>query len=90
MENIIESTVDEVNVDGGWVVTHHTRTWDTRARLDSIERQLAEKQAKLIEAQKEFDEVSAKVVAMQPAIDAFNALPKPTPPIKEATSTPIM
>lgn len=70
MDNLQETSVDEINIDGGWLITHHTQTWDTRVRLDSIKDEVAQKQAALDEAQKAFDEVQAKVEAFQVQIEA--------------------
>lgn len=97
MENLQENEVkvDEIDVDGGWLVTHHTltRTWDTRVRLDSIDIQLAEKEAKLAEAQKEFDEVQETLATFKTQIEEAKTLKAaldamPVTPTESATSTP--
>ena len=62
MENQQETSVNEVDSYGGWLVTHHTQTWDTRVRLDSIEGQAAEARAKADAAVAEASSTPTSVV----------------------------
>lgn len=66
-ENIQETSTDEVNVEGGWLVTHHTRTWDTRVRLDSVPDKVVAARIALDAAQIEYDAAVAKAAGTAPS-----------------------
>ena len=65
MENQQYNKTDEVDAVGGWLVTHHTRTWDTRIRLDSLADSVNEKKNTLDAAQKAYDDEVARVATIQ-------------------------
>mgnify|MGYP001610157876 CR=1 FL=1 len=67
IENLQETTKDTIDVDGGWLVTHHTRTWDVRIRLDEVTSELDAKKLVLADAQKAVDDEQARVDAIEAA-----------------------
>lgn len=86
-ENIHESEVQEVDSFGGWLVTHHTRTWDTRVPLTELAGQLAEAEAQATEINKKVNDLRDQLIVLQPTIDKL-----PPEPIKttsrDETSSP--
>lgn len=86
MENDKTISIDEVDPLGGWLVTHWTRTWDTRVSLKNVDDQLQQALATLVVAQTEVDKIRDKKVTFETEIRA--AKDKDTSPM--ATSTPIV
>lgn len=65
MENEVTNSTNEVDVVGGWLVTHWTKTWDTRAPLTGLQDQL-------VQAQKDADLAQTRVMALQENIATFD------------------
>lgn len=71
MENERHTTTQEVDTEGGWLITHHTITGDTRVPLTQIDTKLEEAQADLVKAQARVDQIAAsKVELAQEIADA--------------------
>lgn len=96
-ENIKETSVQEVDSYAGYLITHHTRTWDTREFLHDLADKLVYAKAQVVDAQAAVDVIEAQQVQWKAEIDAAvaaKATPAPvvdTLPVSDtASSTPIM
>lgn len=69
MENDQETTTQEVDTPGGWLITHHTRTWDTRTPLTQIDEKISVAETALAAAQKIVDDLKAKKTTYQTEIN---------------------
>ena len=77
MENEQTTSTTEIDVAGGWIITHWTQTWDTRksradyqTALDTAKQALIDNQARIDDATAslaQFDTQEATLVSAQPA-----------------------
>lgn len=67
-----EVVTQDVDLDGGWIVEHHTltSTWDVRIRIDSYQKVLDEKQENFDRAEKELNDARATVTEVQAQVTA--------------------
>lgn len=77
MENDITTLVQEVDVAGGWLVTHYTHTWDQRTPLVQIADELIRAKKLRDAAQEHVDTVAASVAEFQAKIADAKAGGKP-------------
>lgn len=61
MENERNTETLEVDSNGGWLITHHTKTWDTRVPLTQLKDKLTEAQAIQADANQKVADIQAKV-----------------------------
>lgn len=93
MENEIVSSTQEVDAEGGWLVTHWTKTWDTRVPLTQLADQLAAAEAEAAAAQEKVATIKAQQVTFKNEVEAAQAaqaleLETKTMNVESATSTP--
>lgn len=55
----LNSTVT-IDKEGGWIVTHYTKTWDVRTRLDALPEQLAQARKVLVDMQADVAKLEAQ------------------------------
>lgn len=68
-ENIQEVSTQEVDKTGGWLVTHFTRTWDRRERLDDVQAKLKTATSDLAAKQAEVDALTAVAAQLDTKTD---------------------
>jgi hypothetical protein len=91
MENENTQSVDEVDVEGGWLLTHWTKTWDTRTPISSLQQKREDAAARLKSAQDELDALdttlatpevqTALQVAEKPDTVPSDSSPAPEPSV---------
>lgn len=72
MENVQDSFTEEIDAHGGWLITHHVQTWDTRVPLTSLQQTLAEAEIVVEKSIERRDAIKAKIddAATKTAIEA--------------------
>jgi hypothetical protein len=68
VENDITTETQEVDKNGGWIVTHHTRTWDTRMLISEVQEIKDAAKAQLDRAQEYYDKAAAALDAATDAV----------------------
>ena len=63
MENEITNFTQETDVEGGWFITHWTKTWDTREALTSLQEKRNRIAAQIEQSQTELATIDATLVA---------------------------
>ena len=74
--NVQESSVDEINLAEGIIVTHFTRTWDTAASIDNLQEEVDSKKAVLDAAQADYDASTQKKAALDAQVMALKPVEK--------------
>lgn len=63
-ENLQITNTHTVDKEGGWLITHWSRTWDTRIPLTQLDEEEAKAQQTLTVAQAELNKIRASKAAI--------------------------